>query len=169
MYKITKSQIQNLYAIASKIGILESGNKDDSFHALVYQMTNKKSVSDLSGMEYYKVRDRLLEIQGSDKNNDAKVKTKKKNKDDTKATEGMTQGQCSKVWYLMYEFEKASPSHATVGERLKGIIKRQLNIDVDVKKPFVWLTHKQGNQLIEILKKYVANAKDKSVDIEKVK
>ena len=150
LYKITKSQIQNLYAIASKIGILESGNKDDSFHALVYQMTNKKSVSDLSGMEYYKVRDRLLEIQGSDKN-----------KDDTKATEGMTQGQCSKVWYLMYEFEKASPSHATVGERLKGIIKRQLNIDVDVKKPFVWLTHKQGNQLIEILKKYIETARKK--------
>ena len=123
--KISKSQIQNLYAIASKLGLLENGNKDDSFHALVYQITNKKSVSSLSYVEYCKVKDRLLEIQGSDRNNDAKVKTKKKNKDDTKATEGMTQGQTAKVWYLMYEFAKHSPSHATVGERLKGIIKRQ--------------------------------------------
>ena len=80
----------------------------------------------------------------------------------------MTQGQTAKVWYLMYEFAKHSPSHATVGERLKGIIKRQLKMDVDVKKPFLWMTHRQGNQLIEILKKYVVNAKSKSVDIEKV-
>jgi hypothetical protein len=96
-------------------------------------------------------------------------KSKRKKKEEVKEVEGMTQGQTAKVWYLMYEFAKYSPSHATVGERLKGIIKRQLKMDVDVKRPFLWLTHKQGNQLIEILKKYVANAKDKSVDIEKVK
>ena len=59
----------------------------------------------------------------------------------------------------MYELEKVSPSSAKIGERLKGIIKKQLKIDVDVKKPFVWLTYKQGNQLIEILKKYVENVK----------
>jgi hypothetical protein len=159
--KISKSQIQNLYAIASKLGLLENGNKDDIFHSLVYQITNKKSVSSLSYVEYCKVKDRLLEIQGSDRNNDVKAKSKKKNKDDTKATEGMTQGQCKKVWYLMYEFEKLNPSNTNVGQRLKGIIKRQLNMDVDVKKPFVWLTHKQGNQLIEILKKYIETAKKK--------
>lgn len=78
LYKITKSQIQNLYAIASKIGILESGNKDDSFHALVYQITNKKSVSSLSYVEYCKVKDRLLEIQDCYKyTEDIKNKSKK--------------------------------------------------------------------------------------------
>ena len=160
--KISKSQIQNLYAIASKLGLLENGNKDDSFHALVYQITNKKSVSSLSYVEYCKVKDRLIEIQDCYKNTeDIKNKSKKNHVEKIKNTEGMTQGQCKKVWYLMYEFEKLNPSNTNVGQRLKGIIKRQLNMDVDVKKPFVWLTHKQGNQLIEILKKYIETAKKK--------
>lgn len=165
--KISKSQIHNLYAIAAKMKLVESGNKDDEFHSVVYSVTGKNSVSSLTGAEFYKVRDRLIEIQGSENVNSKK--SRKKKKEEVKEIEGMTQGQTAKVWYLMYEFAKYSPSHATVGERLKGIIKRQLKMDVDVKKPFVWLTHKQGNQLIEILKKYVDNAKDKSVDIEKVK
>lgn len=166
--KISKSQIHNLYAIAAKMKLVESGNKDDEFHSVVYSVTGKNSVSALTGAEFYKVRDRLIEIQGSE-NKVNSNKSKKKKKEEVKEVEGMTQGQTTKVWYLMYEFAKYNPSHASVGERLKGIIKRQLKMDVDVKKPFLWLTHKQGNQLIEILKKYVANAKDKSVDIEKVK
>ena len=165
-FKISKSQIHNLYAIAAKMKLVESGNKDDEFHSVVYSVTKKNSVSSLTGAEFYKVRDRLIEIQGSENVNSKK--SRKKNKEEVNEIEGMTQGQTAKVWYLMYEFAKYSPSHASVGERLKGIIKRQLKMDVDVKKPFVWLTHQQGNQLIEILKKYVANAKSKSTDIEKV-
>lgn len=164
---ISKSQIHNLYAIAAKMKLVENGNKDDEFHSVVYSVTGKRSVSSLTGAEFYKVRDRLIEIQGSEKQVNNK-KVKKKKNEEVKEVEGMTQGQTAKVWYLMYEFAKYSPSHATVGERLKGIIKRQLKMDVDVKKPFLWLTHRQGNQLIEILKKYVVNAKSKSVDIEKV-
>ena len=166
--KISKSQIHNLYAIAAKMKLVESGNKDDEFHSVVYSVTGKTSVSSLTGAEFYKVRDRLIEIQGSE-NQLSSGKVKKKNKEEVNEIEGMTQGQTAKVWYLMYEFAKYSPSHASVGERLKGIIKRQLKMDVDVKKPFVWLTHQQGNTLIEILKKYVANAKSKNGDIEQVK
>lgn len=165
--KISKYQIHNLYAIAAKMKLVESGNKNDEFHSVVYSVTGKNSVSSLTGAEFYKVRDRLIEIQGSENVNSKK--SKKKKKEEVNEIEGMTQGQTAKVWYLMYEFAKYSPSHATVGERLKGIIKRQLKMDVDVKKPFVWLTHKQGNQLIEILKKYVTNAKSKNGDIEQVK
>ncbi|MGP1599371.1 phage protein GemA/Gp16 family protein [Peptoanaerobacter stomatis] len=158
-YRITKRQIQNLYAIAAKLSLVESGNKNDDFHSVVYSVTGKSSVSELNGAEYYKVRNRLIQMQGAEDKN-----IKKKNKKESVAkVEGMTQGQCSKVWYLMYEFEKASPSHATVGERLKGIIKRQLNIDVNTENPFVWLTHKDGNKLIEILKKYVASAEYRAV------
>ncbi|EJU21170.1 PF06252 family protein [Peptoanaerobacter stomatis] len=163
MMKISKSQIQKLYAIASKLNLVENGNKNDNFHSIVYSVTGKNSVSELTGAEFYKVRDRLIEIQNdakdnskSDKDNKYKKKTKK---EEVNGLEGMTQGQCKKVWYLMYELEKVSPSSAKIGERLKGIIKKQLKIDVDVKKPFVWLTYKQGNQLIEILKKYVENVK----------
>lgn len=161
MIKISKSQIQKLYAIASKLNLVENGNKNDDFHSIVYSVTNKSSVSELTGAEFYKVKDRLIEIQNKDnKANGKDGKYKKKDKkEEVNGLEGMTQGQCKKVWYLMYELEKVSPSSAKIGERLKGIIKKQLKIDVDVKKPFVWLTYKQGNQLIEILKKYAQNVK----------
>lgn len=160
MIKISKSQIQKLYAIASKLNLVENGNKDDDFHNIVYSITNKNSVSSLTGAEYYKVRDRLLKIQNDSKDNKNTTEYKKKaKKEEVNGLEGMTQGQCKKVWYLMYELEKISPSPAKIGERLKGIIKKQLKIDVDVKKPFIWLNYKQGNQLIEILKKYVENVK----------
>ena len=168
MVKISKAQIQKLYAIASRLNLVESGNKNDNFHSIVYSVTAKNSVSQLTGAEFYKVRDRLLQMQGSKKENYNKDnkengkygKYKKKyKKEEVNGLEGMTQGQCKKVWYLMYELEKVSPSSAKIGERLKGIIKKQLKIDVDVKKPFLWLTHKQGNQLIEILKKYAQNVK----------
>lgn len=164
MMKISKAQIQNLYAIAAKLSLVESGNKNDDFHSIVYSITGKSSVSELNGAEYYKVRDRLIAIQNDSEVSKSEDKSKKQGKkEEVNSAEGMTQGQCKKVWYLMYEFEKASPSNATVGERLKGIIKRQLNMDVDVKKPFVWMTYRQGNQLIEILKKYVASAEYKAI------
>lgn len=161
MIKISKSQIQKLYAIASKLNLVENGNKNDDFHSIVYSVTNKSSVSELTGAEFYKLKDRLIEIQNKDNKangKDGKYKKKTK-KEEVNGLEGMTQGQCKKVWYMMYELEKISPSSAKIGERLKGIIKKQLKIDVDVKKPFVWLTYKQGNQLIEILKKYAQNVK----------
>lgn len=170
MVKISKAQIQKLYAIASKLNLVDNGNKNDDFHSIVYSITSKNSVSQLTGAEFYKVRDRLLKIQNyakdnlkSDKDNKANGKDskykKKTKKEEVNSLEGMTQGQCKKVWYLMYELQKVSPSSTTIGKRLKGIIKKQLKIDVDVKKPFVWLTYKDGNQLIEILKKYVINVK----------
>ncbi|MGP1569027.1 MAG: phage protein GemA/Gp16 family protein [Peptoanaerobacter stomatis] len=170
MVKISKTQIQKLYAIASRLNLVESGNKNDNFHSIVYSVTAKNSVSELTGAEFYKVRDRLLKIQNyakdnlkSDKDNKANGKDskykKKIKKEEVNSLEGMSEGQCKKVWYLMYELQKVSPSSATIGKRLKGIIKKQLKIDVDVKKPFVWLTYKDGNKLIEILKKYVSNVK----------
>lgn len=182
MQNISKEQIRNLYAIASKLNILVQGSKDDDFHNLVYSITGKSSVSQLTGAQYYKVRDRLIAMQlrknkaddeqnenksNDKKNNTASKSTNNKNNKDRKNKEykkkkvaPITDEQIGKIWYLMYEFEKVSPSSASVGVRLKGIIKRQFKIDVNVKEPFVWLTYKDGYRLIEILKKYVANKKD---------
>ena len=61
--KISKSQIHNLYAIAAKMKLVESGNKNDEFHSVVYSVTGKNSVSALTGAEFYKVSDWVLEIQ----------------------------------------------------------------------------------------------------------
>lgn len=160
---ITKSQIQNLYAIASKIGILENGNKEDNFHSVVYRLTGKKSVSRLNNVEFYKVKDYLINLQGnSSKSKFAEDKKKKPKKYEKRETFCITDAQIRKIWSLMYELEKLSPSKASVGNRLKGIIKRQLKIDISIKEPFIWLTSKDGYNLIEILKKYVASKENKA-------
>lgn len=72
----------------------------------------------------------------------------------------MSDGQTRKVWQLMYSLEKLDkkPSSAKLGDRLCGIIKKELHIDALPKYPFAWLTYQQGVKLIEILKKYIANA-----------
>ena len=78
---------------------------------------------------------------------------------------GMSEGQIRKVWRLMYDlkgFDKEENT-ASVGERLCGIIKRELKIDAQSKEPFVWLTYQNGSTLIERLKKYVENAEKRSL------
>lgn len=68
--------------------------------------------------------------------------------------------QQRKVWALLYELQKAdtAPSRATLGQRLCGILKKELHIDALPKEPFAWIDFETCNRLIEILKKYVANA-----------
>lgn len=171
---ITKAQIQNLYAIASKTGVLESGNKDDNFHLLVHKLTGKNSVSKLNNMDFYKVKNSLMELQRDNQNSKsnnqaiskeiAKNISKKPKWYKKRPVEAITDAQIRKIWHLMYDLQNLSPSTATVGSRLKGIIKRQLKIDVDVKEPFVWLTSKDGYNLIEILKKYVASKENKAAN-----
>ena len=157
MKMISKKQIQNLYAIAAKNDLVENGNKEDEFHLLVKQLTGQTSVSKLTENQFYLVKNRILNLNKVEKN--IKKDEIKSNKyGNIVSKRGLTKGQASKIWFLMYEFANYSPSKATVGQRLKGIIKRQLNIDVDVKNPFLWLDYHDGNKLIEILKKYVHNA-----------
>ena len=76
----------------------------------------------------------------------------------------MTEGQQRKVWHLMYKLSEfdAAPSSATKGERLCGIIKRELSIDASANKPFMWLGFEEGNKLIEVLKNYVKSAQRKA-------
>ena len=52
----------------------------------------------------------------------------------------------------------AKRSKATLGERLCGIIKRELHVDASPKQPLQWLSYQQTGRLIEILKGYVATA-----------
>ena len=40
-----------LYAIASNAGLVEHGNKEDPFHQIVYSITQKTSVKDLTNRE----------------------------------------------------------------------------------------------------------------------
>ena len=52
----------------------------------------------------------------------------------------------------MYRLQDASPSKAPLGDRLCAIIKKELGMDAFPKDPFAWISYKDGNKLVEVLK-----------------
>lgn len=156
-------QTQRIYAMGARLGLVESGNKNDLLHELVYAITNRTSIRELSEQEYRQVVRELaerLKLQNLEESIRKPYKTKKY---EDSGRGKMSDGQRRKVWRLMYQLEELDkrPSTAKLGDRLCGIIKKELQIDCTSKQPFRWLTYEQGVKLIEKLKKYVANAKRK--------
>lgn len=45
-------QTQRIYAMAARLGVLESGNKNDMLHTIVYRLTQKESIRTLDENEY---------------------------------------------------------------------------------------------------------------------
>lgn len=158
---IKPQQIQRIYAMGARLGILESGNKSDMLHTLVYQHTQKESIKSLNDDEYREIIKDLaerLKLENADVPPCRPYKTKHY---EESGRGKMSDGQQRKVWRLMYQLEELDekPSSAKLGNRLCGIIRKELHIDCTEKQPFRWLTYQQGSKLIEIIKNYVANAK----------
>lgn len=155
MAAIDNQQIRKIYAIGNALGIVERGSDDDNLHSLVASLTGKSSVKALTYAEAQTVIIDLQQRQG------AAPLPRHKSKTHTERPGGATEGQQRKVWALMYELQQrdTAPSKASLGERLCGIIKKELKIDAVPQQPFVWLDFKNCNKLIEVLKKYVANVK----------
>lgn len=152
-------QIQKIYAIGHALGIIDtSAPHDDDLHQLVQAVTGKISIKELSTSEAGSVIEELQRRQGKP--------TAAKSRQTNTAPGGATAGQQRKVWALMYELAKydATPSAATLGERLCGILKKDFKRDATPQKPFAWLNYHECNRLIEALKKYVANAARKVGD-----
>lgn len=139
---------------------MESGNKDDMLHALVYRITQKESIRCLTESEYHEVIKELAEQIKVQRLEEPPSHPFKAKKYEESGRGMMSDGQQRKVWRLMYQLEKLDekPSSARLGDRLCGIIRKELSVDCVAKQPFRWLTYQQGVKLIEILKKYVANA-----------
>jgi len=138
--EITKEQIKVLWTLARKLNM----KKDD-----LYSACGVEHLHDLSVVQADKIIRRL-----SDSNKNSKPYYE---------VPGMiTQGQQRKIWRLMYLLNEYSPSTAKVGNRLCGIIKKELKIDSISKKPFVWIDRDSANKLIEVLKSYIESAKKKA-------
>lgn len=156
MKGIEAFQIKKIYAIGNALGIVENGNKDDNLHTLIGNVTGKDSVKELTYNEANVIISQLEQLQG-------KVAPPKKSasKKHEAVPGGVTEAQQRKVWALLYELKKydKEPSTAAIGDRLCGIIRKELKVDSMVKNPFAWLDFSSGNKLIEILKKYVSSAK----------
>lgn len=160
---LTAVEIRKIYAIGARLGLVESNNKNDALHALVEGITGKGSVSKLNADEY---RDVMAELYTRLKLSQLESPPERRSKKRYESNPGkMTEGQQKKVWALMYQLAgcDTEPSTASLGERLSGIIKRQFGVDATQKQPMKWLSYKQGNQLIEIIKNYVKNAERKAM------
>lgn len=162
MAAIATQQIRKIYAIGNALGIVERGNADDSLYDLVFSITGKDSLKALTYAEAQAVIRDLEKRQG-----DAPP-PRHRPKAHTEHPGGATAGQQRKVWALMYELQKrdTAPSAASLGERLCGIIKKELKVDAGPTQPFAWLDFHACNKLIEVLKKYVANAKKKAGEVK---
>lgn len=160
MKTIQQFQIKKIFAIGHALGIAGSGSGEDELHVLVDGMTGKDSVKALTYAEAGEVITRLEELQGKPA---SPRPYRKRPVEHSEKPGGVTSGQQKKIWALMYELKKydAVPNSISLGDRLCGIIKKELGMDAAAKDPFAWCTYKQGNQLIETLKGYVASAKRK--------
>lgn len=153
MKTIEQFQIRKIYAIGHALGIVSSGAEEDELHMVVTGVTGKNSIKSLTYKDACAVIDRLEQLQG-------KAASPKPKKYESRPG-GITSGQQKKIWALMYELKKYDkvPNDVQLGDRLCAVIKKEIGIDAAAKDPFVWLTFTQGNNLIEILKRYVASAR----------
>ncbi len=145
-------QIKKMWAISKSLGM----TSDD-----LHSMAGVDSLKELDTRTANDIIARLEGLQGT--HAPPKPKTTKVHRE---IVGGATDGQQRKVWALMYELEKydTEPNLSTVGERLCGIIRKELKIDCLPKKPFIWINFETCNKLIEIIKKYVQNEKRKAGD-----
>ena len=147
---------RNLYAIAANAGLVEHGSKEDPFHQIVYSLTGKTSVKDLTSREMKQVeneiRSRISENVSGDR-----IRSQE-------AVAGMmSPAQQSLAWRLMYRIQRydVKVSDKSVGTRLAGVVRKNLKISASDTDPLKWVNAENGNRLIEILKRYVKSAEKK--------
>lgn len=146
----TKKQIQLIYVIGSKCGLVEQGNKQDNLHNLVYQLTQKESISELTEDQAAAVISRLRSEEAAVIAADEQVKA------------FISEAQIKKIFGLMYELAALSPSDAKVKDRLCGIIHKELGIEVNPRTDiFKGFSERQGAVLIDTIKRYIRQVKRK--------
>ena len=143
-----KNRFAKMFALAKEAGMSgEQGNED--LHALVADICEKDSLKELTDSDYAAV---IKELQ---------IRAGTSDTYQSKCT-GNAKGQEGKIWRLMYELQELSPSSATLGERLCGIIKKEFSIDATSEKPLIWFSYSDASKMIEILKRYVSSAEKKN-------
>lgn len=151
MRQIETWQMRSIYGIGKTLGI-STGGRDDNLHQLVEATTGKDSISSLT---YEEAQSVIADLRARSAGAEKTAATERR-----KLSGGMTTGQTKKVWGLMYDLQAHDKvrSEASLGDRLCGIIKRELGVDATAKDPMRWLTYKQGTRLIEAIKGYVTTA-----------
>lgn len=159
----TKNEIRRtLYGMSKGAGL-----SNDDLHTLVYSLTKKEHISELTEKEFFAVRSRLYEIgRGIPDPPPAQRENPAKAKYDY-GGERLTEAQAKYIWKLMYDLEKLDekPSERSVRERLAAAIRKELGVTVieDVNGGrvdiFKNVTSEGASKLIEQLKRYIASAR----------
>lgn len=145
---------KRLYAIAAKMGLVERGG-EDAFHQLVYTLTGKEHVSELTDTEGKAVEAELLRI---------KRNTPGKPKQYDTVPGMMTESQQRYAWRLIYRLKELDGKKTPVNKRMAGAVKKILDITANPKEPLRWVDRENGSKLIEALKRYVRSAERKARD-----
>lgn len=157
----TKNEIRRtLYGMSKGAGL-----SNDDLHTLVYGLTKKEHISELTEKEFFAVRSRLYEIGRGIPNSPPAPERKRSAYD--YGGERLTEAQAKYIWKLMYDLEKLDekPSERSVRERLAAVIRKELGVTVieDVNGGrvdiFKNVTSEGASKLIEQLKRYIASAR----------
>lgn len=143
--EITKPQMRHIYAMAREVGF-----DNDTLHGIVYSLTRKEHIGELTVDEANTIIDRLKgNMKGFDR-----FKSKKPESEAQRV--GMaSEPQIKKIYRLMYElknYDNPGEITAPIKKRLRGILKKYQKID-DIK----FLTAAEAWKVIEELKKIIAN------------
>lgn len=148
--QIEKWQMKTIYAIGNEQGIVDKYEPCDQLHEILYFVTGKEHVSDLTYNEANKMIDELKK--------DTKTK---ETYEKVPGTNGMiSKGQESKIWAMMYEIKKHDTSEykdTPLEKRLEGFLKKYAGVD-----KLKFLTHTNANNVIEGLKSIVESEKRKA-------
>lgn len=146
----TPQQIKAIYALGQALGLVGSGH-EDLLHSLVAAEYGSESIRELPEQQ----ADALIRRLREDCRPAAPVLPSRAG--------AMSEGQIKKVWRQMYRLAACDtePSVISLGERLCGIIRRELHISAAPRDPFRWLDYAHGRRLIEILKGYATTAENR--------
>lgn len=150
---------KRIYALASELGISDSSSgTDDMLHQLVYSITGKLHITELTDAEASEVQNELMKRMRL-RNRDRPLKKGGQKK----TVPGMMSvPQQKKAWRLAYRLDEIDHTEASVAERLLGVIEKVLGITASKADPFRWINFDDGTKLIEQLKRYVRSAERKA-------
>lgn len=160
----TKNEIRKtVYALGRGLGM-----DNEDIHALVYGISGKEHISELTDKEFFAVRAELMQrMKGM-----PPAPAERKPKTEYSYDRGrLSEAQAKYIWRLMYQLESydEKPCDKTLRERLAAIIRKELNVPVidscsggktDI---FKNVTSEGASKLIEQLKRYVASAERKAI------
>lgn len=160
----TKEQIKRIYGLGAGLGIVGK-NRDDMLHEVIYGITGKTSVKELTDSDFKAVQAELIERMKLANPNHKPHKIKKKADNSEIGCNGMaTPEQQNLCWRYCYRLKELDPNpfSADVGDRLLGAIDKVLGVTASKKEPFRWIDQEQCSKLIEQLKRYVNTAERKA-------